>query len=218
MGANSAQRSLRRQILSGLLPPTIALAAVAAEPAVVVWGRGRDSVLPLLVFGVLAAILHPIVRQMLLVTLCYGVAFLSVRDTFRMPAIALPQSLDNDLLDVVRPVALLTVAVLAATAGIVETLSPGTVWARRCYFGAAALYFCGSGVLSYLWQPSWQAVLLIAIGVMALIGVILADRVVASELEDDEPMPVSDEAIQQLSEAAHRRVLTAKEWHDSPLT
>jgi len=201
-------------VTTAIVPMLIAVLAVWLEPTVAAWASGRLSVLPLAVFLLLASLLHPYIRQLMVIALCYGVALLALHDTFRVKQLVLPPGMDNDLWDTARPVVLLLVAVLSATAAVGETLRPGRVWIRRCYFGAAGIYFTGVGFLNYAWTHSWQGAVLCVTGIMALLGCVFADRVVASESEDEAEPEVSDEAIQQLTEAAHRRALEAKEWHD----
>lgn len=209
------RRQQLEKVASAAAPAVFAALIVLFEPQITAWAIGRQSLLPLIVFLLLASLLHPALRQFLMITLCYGVALMAFRDTFRVKSLVLPSTLDNDLWDAARPLALLLVAGLSTTAAIAETLKPGTVWARRCYFAAAGLYFTGCGFLSYVWMHSWQSIVLCATGVMALIGCLFAPRIVASELEADRVTEVSDEAIQSLVEAAHHRALQAKEWHDS---
>src|SRR5207237_4454453 len=102
----------------------------------------------------------------------------ALRDSVRIRQQPLPALLDYDIVDQGRPAALLMVAVLAATAALAETLRPGTVWARRCYFGAAFLYFTGQGVITYAWHGSWQSVMLCVTGITALFGWLFAHRIV----------------------------------------
>jgi hypothetical protein len=91
---------------------------------------------------------------------------------------------------------------------------PGTVWARRCYFGAAALYFTGIGLINFYWHGSWQAILLCMTGVIALFGCVFAHRIVAEEAAEAEETLFNDEASQREREAAHLRTLRAKEWRE----
>ena len=111
------------------------------------WVKGRESALLFAVFVLLAAMMHQRIRQMLITTLCYGVACLALRDMFQSKAAVLPPAYDYVFMEKGRMIALLLVALLAATAGLTETLRPGTTLARRLYFGASSLYFSGLGVL-----------------------------------------------------------------------
>jgi hypothetical protein len=196
-----------------IIPACAALLVVLLEPVFTAWMKGRESVLPLAMLLLLSALLHPRLRHLLIVTLCFGVAFLALRDALHVQL--LPPMIDYDIIDEVRPAALLIVAGLAAIAAVIESLRPGTVWARRCYFGAAALYFTGIGIINYGWHGSWQSVMLCVTGVIALFGCLFAHRIVADEAAFEAEEVVNDEAIQQEREAAHRKVLRAKEWRDT---
>jgi len=166
----------------------------------------------------MAALLQQRLRQFLVVTLCYGVGFLAVRDTNRVLQIPLPPALNYDWADALRPIGLWSVAALAAIAGVGESVKPGTVWARRCYFAASALYFTGVGMINYAANHSWRGVVLIFTGITALIGCLFAHRVVEAEVVvSDEDVP-SDEVAQQKREEAHRAALKTKEWQGNILS
>lgn len=197
------------------LPAVIAAGAVSMESVVTAWVKGRESALLFAVFILLAAMMHQRIRQMLITTLCYGVACLALRDMLQTKAAVLPPAYDYVFMVQGRQCALLLVAALAATAGLTETLRPGTTLARRLYFGASSLYFSGLGVLNYVWHGTWQSVLLCITGVVALFGCIYADRIVAAEEEEAEEEQPDDETLHREREAAHLRVLQAKEWQDS---
>ncbi len=199
-------------ILNKVVPALVALVVVLLEPVLTIWMKGRESVLPLAMLLLLSAMLHPRLRYLLVITLCYGVAFLALRDALRVQP--LPPVMDYDLIEAARPAALCLVAGLATLAAIGETLRPGAVWARRCYFGAAALYFSGIGLINFVWHNSWQSILLCITGVIALFGCLFAHRIVADETEEEEEVEESDEIRQQEREAAHMSVLRAKEWRE----
>jgi len=162
------------------LPAVIAAGAVAMEAPVTAWVKGRESALLAAVFVLLAAMMHQRIRQMLITTLCYGVACLALRDMLQSRGAVLPPAYDYVWVGNGRIVALLLVALLAATAGLTETLRPGTTLARRLYFGASSLYFSGLGVLNFVWHGTWQSVLLCFTGVVAFFGCLYADRIVAA--------------------------------------
>jgi len=197
-----------------VVPALIALLAVVLEPFFTNWVKGRETLLPLATLLILSVLLHPRLRHMLMIVLCYGVAFLAFRDVVRLNHVHLPPLLDYDFVDILRPVALLLVAGLSMTAAVAESVRPGTVWARRCYFGAAALYFIGLGVINYAWHGSWQSIVLCGTGITSLVGCVYAHRIVDEE-EEDEQFAASDEVLQQAREAAHYASLQAKEWRDN---
>lgn len=196
----------------------VAFMAVCVEPLLSSWSHGRLETLPLATLLAVSILVHPRLRHLLMITLCYGVSFLALRDIVRLQRVWLPPQLNYEGYEVARNVALLAVAGLAAMAGVVETRQPGTVWARRCYFGAASLYFLGMGVVNFFWRFSWQALLLCGTGLTAGLGCAFADRIVATEAEEIEDSLPSDEVLQQAREAAHRARLQTREWRDTLTT
>jgi hypothetical protein len=208
------QRRIANLLIS-VGPPLIALLAVWREPFLTAWAHKHEAVLPLGLFLLLLSLLHSRLRHLLVISLCYGVSFLALRDVFLVYGQPLPPQLDYDFIAASRPTALLLVSILAMIAAVVETIRPGSVWARRCYFGAAALYFIGTGVINFCFNHSWQSVMLAITGVTALFGCLYAHRIIASELQpEEEEAEISDVDLQQRTEAAHLRALQAKEWHD----
>lgn len=193
----------------------LALLAVSIERPLTEWSQSHIEVLPLATLLLVSILVHPRLRHLLMITLCYGVSFLALRDIVRLSQSGVPQQLNYESYEVIRTLLLLAVAGLSVTAGVVETRQPGTVWARRCYFGAASLYFLGLGVINLLWRFSWQALLLCGTGLTAGLGCVFADRIVSTEAEEIEESLATDEALQQEREAAHRAKLQAKEWHDT---
>lgn len=204
-------------LCQSLFPPLLAALAVLLEPWLTALTTGREATLPLVLFLVLASLLHPRMRTLMIITLCYGVAFMALRDAVTARAIPLPPTLDYLVIDAARPVGLMLVAALAGAAAIGETLKPGTLWARRCYFGAAALYFIGTGIINYGWHGSWRGLLLCVTGAIALFGCFLAPRIIASEQEAEEEFAAAgrDDMEQRERDLAHLKTLRAKEWHDT---
>ena len=200
----------------GAAPALIAFVAVALEPALTTWSHDRAAALPLGTFLLLAILLHPQMRHLLMITLCYGVSFLALRDISHLRWSPLPQPLNYEEWEVLRLLDFILVAGLSATAAVFETVRPGTVWARRFYFGAACLYFLGLGIITYFRHTSWQAILLVITGVTAGVGCLFAHKIVAAEAIEAEAEPQqSDEIRQQAREVAHRAALQAKEWRDT---
>jgi len=210
------QRQMQERIhklLTCVVPVVVAGICVLNETRLSMWAAQHEAVLPLAVIVLLLSLLSHRLRNVLVLTLCYGVAFMAVRDIGRVGSQPLPSAIDYDFLDHSRPAILLVIAGLSATAAFMETFHPGTVWARRCYFAAAALYFLGLGVIHVGKYGSWKAVLLIITGLTSVFGCIFAERIVSAEIEEEEE-EVSDEVVQGLVEAAHQRSLRAKEWHE----
>lgn len=202
-----------QKLLNFVVPVLVAGVSVLNEIRISGWVGRHEAVLPLAVIVLLLSLLSVRLRSLLILTLCYGVAFMAVRDIGRVGSQPLPQAINFDFLDQSRPAILLLIAGLSATAAFMESFNPGTVWARRCYFGAAALYFIGLGIIHIGKYGSWKAVLLCVTGVTAIFGCIFADHIVSAEIEEEEP-DISDEVVQGLVEAAHHRSLLANEWHE----
>jgi hypothetical protein len=202
-----------QKLFPWVVPVLVASVSVMNEVRISVWVGRHEAVLPLAVIVLLLSLLSKQLRSVLILTLCYGIAFMAFRDIGRVGSQPLPQMLNFDFLDQSRPAILLLIAGLAATAAVMESINPGTVWARRCYFGAAALYFIGLGIIHVGRYGSWKAILLCVTGVTAIFGCIFAERIVSAEIEEEEE-DLSDEVVQGLVKAAHHRTLLAKEWHD----
>ena len=156
-------------------------------------------------------------RQMLVISLCWGVCFLAFRDTFRTKQMnfGVPESMyrTEDLKETIVMTAYMTVAGLAALAALGETFSQGSVWTKRCYFGAAALYFTGIGLNSLSGTITWQAIVLSVTGLTAILGCIFTTDIISNEDESDVTGP-SDDEQQRENEERHQSALKDKEWHD----
>lgn len=201
--------------LTRLLPPVFAALVIWLEPVALSLGRSREATLPFGTLILLAVLLHPRMRYFLVMTLCYAVAMLALRDTWKIGHFHTPFPIQSDLLEPAMLVGLWTVAVLATVAGIGESIQSGMLWVKRCYFAAAALYFFGLGLVNYELHGSWLAVVQIVSGLFALVCFIFADRTMLTEAGEDADEPVNDEVLQQALEAAHRTALQAKEWRDT---
>ena len=210
-------RALSKTVLA-ILPAVLAYYAVLLEGYLRNWASGRGAALPLIMLLIGTTLLNPRLRNQVIVALCYGVAFLAIRDTFQVQQFRLPIRMDPDLAETIVLSAHLVVAGLSLVAAVVETINPGTVWARRCYFAAAALYFSGLGISCYGPHGSWQAVVLCLTGITAIFGSIFAHRIVAAEQWVEPNIEMSDEAEQRLRDAEHVRALRDKEWQDPAAT
>lgn len=152
------------------------------------------------------------VRRMLISALCFAIALLALRDA--LGVVSLPPAIDYVFLEMLYPYVSGVLALLAAGAGLVEALIPGSVVGRRYYFGTAALYLLGHGILGMIRDPSAGSTVLVACGAMALIGVFLAHRIVARE---EMPEPEDDDLAEMHARMKHRtEALLAKEWRDKP--
>ena len=206
-----------KKLVVALLPPFLALAMVFIEPNLTIWVKDKPTVLPIILLMLLACLVHPRTRQMLVISLCWGVCFLAFRDTFRTKQMnfGVPESMyrTEDLKETIVMTAYMTVAGLAALAALGETFSQGSVWTKRCYFGAAALYFTGIGLNSLSGTITWQAIVLSVTGLTAILGCIFTTDIISNEDESDVTGP-SDDEQQRENEERHQSALKDKEWHD----
>ena len=197
----------------------VAAISVFLEKIITTAMEKREAVLPITLCLVLWAVLHSGLRRWMVVTLCYGVGFMALRDVTSARQYPLPPIIDYLWVDTARPLGLFVVFLLAASAGYGETVRPNNIWTKRCYFGAAGIYFLGIGLLNWLWHFSWRGVALTGTGVIALLGCLFANQIADTEEDGEEEIP-NDEILQQQRDSIHYRTLLAKEWHDplSPLT
>jgi len=197
-----------------LVPAVTAYVAVALEFTLRRWAHGRAAALPLIMLFIGTALLNPRLRHQLIIALCYGVAFLALRDISATRTWTLPFPVDPNLANAAVFSALFLISVLSGVAAISETFNPGTVWARRCYFGAAALYCGGLGVSCFGPHGSAQSIVLIGTGITAIAGCLFTDRIVGSEGVEPTRPTITDEASQRLRDAQHLRALRDREWRD----
>ena len=195
-----------------MFPIAVALILLRSEQRLTTLAQQRPGIVPVAMVALGAGLLSPRVRRWLIVTLCFGISLLALRDTFRI--VPLPPAIDYVWVEHIYPFGWGLLALLAAVAGSMEALHPGSVLARRFYFGAASLYFSGHGLISFLKVYNWQSMVLFLTGLVALVGVFTAHRIVAAE-EASKP---EDEDIRALAESSARRAqrLAAREWRDKP--
>ncbi len=201
----------RLQVASRVCVPfLIALALILIEPRLTQLVRIRPGVLPVAMASLIGLLLIPSARQMMVIVLCYGVSLLAVRDTIYSPRV--PAAIDYVGIELLYPYVWALMAILAFAAGTVEAIRPGSVWARRCYFGAATLYLGGHGLINWMIKPTSEAYVLMITGVFAAFGTVYAHKIVAAE---NEPDPV-DEDIIELQAADKRRaaMFAAHEWKE----
>ncbi len=198
-----------------LLPLIVAAAIVSLERFWTGLTGPRDTVLPLATLMFLVAMLHPRLRHFLVITLCFVVCLFIIQARHRIDLLDLPDALRYDLFEAIRPLVVWSIAILAALAGIGESVHPGTDWARRCYFASATLFFLGLGVYDYGWHRSSRSIVLCVTGGVALLFCIFAHRLGNEGAGDADAGELSDEGDQSSREAAHRAALIAKEWRDT---
>jgi hypothetical protein len=199
-------------VLRLAIPFAIAYLVIQMEPILGVLAQERPGIIPVAMVALVAGFLLPYARRWMIVTLCFGVSLLALKDALRIN-VPLPAAIDYDVVEKIYPFGWGALSLLAALAGVGEALRPSSVWARRCYFGAAALYFLGHGVVSFLKAANWQSAVLTVVGFVALCGVFMADKVVETEVYDEpdedllEPTPQKDERSARLA---------AREWRETP--
>lgn len=200
--------------LSGILlrlsaPLLAAYLMIRLEPVFSTLAAERPGVLPVAMVALIGGILTPRVRRWLIVTLCYCIALLAIRD---VSATTLPPVLNYPQIERLVPAGWATLAALASLAAIMEARVPGSVGGRRCYFGAASLYFIGHGLFGFLKSANWSSLVLLVTGVIAMAGVFYAPRIVLAENEMEE-----DEDMRALAEREAMRAarLASREWKDT---
>jgi hypothetical protein len=204
------QRSITASALK-IAPPVVAFVGVMHGARLTTWANSHEATLLLILFALVGSLLHPQLRLLVITSLCYGVAFLAARDIF----LPLGQTgIRSGFWQHVRMVALFIVSMLTLSSAIAESFSPGTVWARRCYFGGAALYFMGTGVVNYHFFHSWQSIMMVITGFAAAGGCIFANIIVEMEKEDAMETTSNEDRPIESTHSAHVQVLKSKEWHD----
>lgn len=159
-----AQWAMRNALF--FIPLTLAGLGVAHQATVMEWARTHSALLPVVVVLILLALLVSVLKRFLIITFCYGIAFLSYH-TFRV-ANPLPPGLNYNWILTVRALVLEMVMALAVLAAVTETLKPNTALARRSYFAAIGLYFTGTGLRSYCWFHDLRSLFLLVTGLAAL--------------------------------------------------
>ena len=192
------------RLLVGIAAAALCL---ALAPRIEWLARQRPGFVPVAMAVLLGGLLHPRVRHWFIISLCFSVSLLAVKDMLR--TVPMPPQIDWAASHAAYPVVWLLVAVLAAAAGVLEALHPGSVAARRCYFATAAVYFTGHGFTGFLWEGNWQTLAALAIGVVASLGAVFAHR-----LDANTESPVSED-VDEARAAKTREKVAAREWHEA---
>ena len=192
------------------IPLVGAFLMIGLEPQFTRLVQDRPGTLPVAMVALLGGLLLARVRRYLIVTLCFSISLLAISDAINNVP---PAIIDTTTVDAFYPYGWAILAMLAAGAGVGEAICAGSVLARRCYFATAALYFSVHGLLSLLRIVSWEGVALVVTGLVAWMGVLMAHRIVAAEIED----APEDDDIRVMSEQNARRAaqLASKEWLDT---
>lgn len=211
-GGGSAVKARLHRALLQLLPPAIAVVGVTRSDAITVWASHHETTLLILLFALVGSLLHPELRQSVILTLCYSVAFLAGRDMFFI--YGLPTGLQHGIFPALRMVALLLVSILTLSSAVGESFRPGSVWARRCYFAGAALYFMGTGFISYIAAHSWQGLMMMTTGGASMLGAVFAERIIEKEQNEDVVATEDETDVMQELQARHQQRLRQREWKD----
>lgn len=206
-------RRVVRVLVALAIPPAAALAAIHADPLGAYAAR-RPGLLALGMFAVAGAMLWPAVRRWLLVVLAYGAALLALEGAWLRPSggrLNIPTEGPLSLLHYAYPWAWVTLFVLAATAGTLEAIRPGTVLAKRCLFGAAAVYLLGHGMAGMLDRPNVISLVSIATGIGSLLGALTVHRF---GIHHDSDAPLDDVPSAAALAADRRKRLAQMEWRD----
>ena len=195
-----------------MLPPIIAMLSVLYSRQIMVWTTSHETAFLLFVFVIVGCLLHVKMRRIVIITLCYGVSCLAARDIFF--TLGLPVGLRTGLYPAMRMLALGTISILTLAAAVCESLYPGTVIARRCYFAGAALYFFGTGYINFIQLHSWQSIMMLITGCSALGAAIYAKVIVESETEEALDLPADSEDLTQIRAQEHHKRVLAREWKD----
>jgi hypothetical protein len=190
-----------------------AVTFVALERPLTVLASQRPGVLPIAMCALIWGLLVPRFRQTLIVTLCFGIALIAAISTGR--ALVLPADADYVWVESIYPLIWVAISVLTAVAGVQEAVRPGSVPAARCYFAAVALYMGGCGGLMWLQKPTVEAVVALGIGMLAVVAVVYARRIIGPASEGDWT-PAEDD-LQELDRhrAERAAALAAKEWKEN---
>jgi hypothetical protein len=200
-----------RPALRLVVPLIIAYVAITVEGPLTAFAVDHPGVLPVAMVSLVACLLLPAARRWIIVTLCFGIGLLAWNDVFR--PVWIPPLIDYDIVERVYPFGWALLALCASVAGVAEALRPGSVWARRCYFAAATVYFGGHGLFSFIKFPNWQSAIMVATGLVAIAGIFNAQRIVAAENLDAS----EDADIVALAAESQRRSarLADREWREA---
>jgi hypothetical protein len=199
-----------KQLLRIVLPLAAAYVVIDSDTALIALAKARPGIVPVSIFALLGGLLVPYVRHWMIVSLCFGIALLAVKDSFWTNGPV--HGFDSIWVARGYKVAWGLLALFAAAAAVGEAVKPDSILARRCYFAVAALYFGGHGVTGFLKKPSWESLILVVTGIVAVAGAIFADRIVSSE---EENQPEDEDVLAHRERVARRTAaLASREWRD----
>ena len=176
-------------------------------PRVAEVARARPGFVPVGMAILLGGLLHARIRHWFIISLCFTAALMAIRDMLR--SALLPPALDHPVLHAAYPLIWLGIALTAAAAGFLEAFRPGGAAARRWYFATAFLYLSGHGFTKSLWDPTWESLAILAMGIAAGVAVPFADR-----LDFRPGRPESPEETEREREERKKARIAAHEWRE----
>lgn len=203
----SAGRVLRIAV-SILVPPAVALAAIHTHPI----GGAAVERPGLLALGVLTIALSMLFRRMrsyLVIALAYSAALLALRAGLTRHTTDLPESVA--WLMAFYPIAWVLLFGLAAFAGTLEAIRPGTQLAKRILFAAAAIFLGGHGAVGLLTEPNALSLAAVLGGALSLATALISHRLTLPIVA----RPHADVPTAADLAAERRRRLQHREWHDT---
>jgi len=198
---------LLRIVVSVLIPPVGALAAIHAAPLGDVAAR-RPGLLALGVLTLALAMLFRRLRSYLVIALAYGAALLALAGAVRSSTDGAPDAV-LAVAGLYR-VAWVVLFALAAFAGTLEAVRPGTVLAKRCLFAAAAIFLAGHGTVGIVTAPNALSLAAILAGACSLVAAAFSHRLTVPITGQ----PNSDIPTASALGAARRARLGMAEWRD----
>jgi hypothetical protein len=208
---SNRQRAVRI-LVSLAVPPAAALAAIHAQPLSIYAAR-RPGLLALGMFAIAGAMLVPRLRRWLLVTLAYGAALLAFEGAWLRPSgrqLILPEHGPLAFLGTIYPWAWVLLFILAAFAGTLEAVRPGTSLAKRCLFSAAGVYLCGHGLAGMLARPNAISIVALLFGTGSFLGAAFLHRFGVLPPE----VPETDIPTAEGLATERARRLARLEWRD----
>lgn len=204
-----SRRALGRIVLAVLIPPVAILAALHSQPLGAAAFR-RPGLLAIGLITVAMALAFKSARRVLLVALAYGTALIALLGILRSRIEGPPA--DIGALAPLYLVGWVILFLLATTAGTLEILHPGTVFAKRCLFAAAAVFLVGHGIVGLATLPNAFSAAAIVAGFLSAFAAVMAHRLLAVVPQPPEPDTPTAAALAAL----RRERLRRREWRDGP--
>lgn len=204
--------SARTHSLIRALGPLVAACASARwQDGVNSYVADHPAVAPIALVFLIGALLVEQSRRFLLVTLCFGIGVLALKDAFGGAPI--PVQMNHPIIQTALTFAWVAIAGTSLIAGIGLAGHPFAPGPRTAYFLATSAYLVCSGIMGIMRAGDWGSGVVLATGLAALIGVASARR---GAIESDEEL--DDESVFEASQEMRTRAVAAREWHDSGLT